>query len=51
MLRLDEKLRDSILSCMVTAIYPNTNYITVNQIINELAKLEPVKKKKKPPKE
>ena len=48
MLQLNEKLRDSILNCMVTGIYPNTNYITVNQIINELAKLESVKKKPKP---
>ena len=51
MLQLDEKLRDRILNCMVTGIYPNTNYITVNQIISELAKLKPVEKKKKPAKE
>ncbi len=51
MLQLDEKLRDSVLNCMVTGIYPNAQYITVNQIVSELAKLEPIEKKKKPTKE
>ncbi len=47
MLQIDEKLRDTVLNCMVSAIYPNASYIAVNQIVTQLAKLEPVKKRKK----